>query len=215
MIRIVLAENHNVVRQGISALLQAEPDIDVIAEAADGQQAIELVAAHKPEVLVLDWMLPLLNGLEVTRRVREMDLQTKILVLSMHAEESYAAQALKYGAVGYVLKDSSKAELIQAVRASQRGEFYLSEPFSLERIRELVLKLDTGKLDPLMALTDREREVLIMVAEGHTSREVAGRLAISPRTVESYRANIFRKLNLETISDLTKYAVRRGLISSE
>jgi DNA-binding NarL/FixJ family response regulator len=213
LIRIVLAEDHHVVRQGLKALLDGESDFSIVAETATGGEAVKAVEENKPDVLVLDWMLPHLSGLEVTRRVSEVVPNTKILILSMHADESYVIQALKHGASGYILKESTGSELIKAIRACVEGRRYLSPPFSMERLTRYSQKVDTGKLDPYQALTDREREVLQRVAEGETSQEIAEALTISPRTVESHRANMMRKLDLKSSREVTHYALRKGLIS--
>jgi DNA-binding NarL/FixJ family response regulator len=215
MIRIVLAEDHNVVRQGLKALLDGESDFNIVAETATAGEAVEAVKQFEPDVLVLDWMLPHLSGLEVTRRVSETMPNTHILILSMYADESYVIQALKHGASGYVLKESTGSELIKAIRTCVEGRRFLSPPFSMERLDRYSQKVETGKLDPYQALTNREREVLQRVAEGQTSQEIAEALAISPRTVESHRANMMRKLDLKSSQEVTHYALRKGLISVE
>lgn len=215
MIRIVLAEDHHVVRQGLKALLQSEPDLEIVGEAADGLAALEMVEELKPEILILDWMLPSVGGMEVTRQTRERSADTRVLILSMHADESYVLRAMREGASGYVLKDSSATDLIEAIRACFRGERYLSPPLSEQTLARYSDRVDTGQLDPYVSLTPREREVMGMVAEGSTSHQIAERLSISSRTVETHRANLMRKLGLETQADIIHYAVRRGLVSLE
>ena len=213
MIDIVLAEDHQVVRQGLKALLEGQPDIKVVGEASDGQQAIKLVLKLQPQVLILDWMLPGLSGLEVTRRLRAAGASTEIIVLSMHTDESYVRSALKEGAKGYVLKDSSASHLVAAIRACVNGERYLSPPISQLGLQMYSERIETGKLDPYQSLTDREREIFQLVAEGWTSKEIADKLAISPRTVETHRANFMEKLQLSSTADVTRFALRKGIIS--
>ncbi|MFP3853565.1 MAG: response regulator [Anaerolineales bacterium] len=215
MIKIVLAEDHNVVRQGLEALLAREPDFHVAAQASDGRGAIEAVQQEKPDVLILDWMLPKLSGLEVLRRVSAMEYKAKVIVLSMHADESYVLEAFRHGAVGYVMKDASARHLVQAIHTCLEGERYLCPPLSERLLEEYQEKISTDQLEPYEILTEREREVLQLVAEGNTNNEIAEMLSISARTVESHRANLMRKLNLDSTADVTKYALRRGLISLE
>lgn len=213
MITIVLAEDHHVVRQGLRSLLEGEADFSIVAEAADGLKTVELIDRLKPDVLVADLIMPGLNGLEVTRQVRERSPQTRVVILSMHASEAYVLQALKNGAAGYVLKDSSAAELVHAIREAVAGRRYLSPPLS-ERAIEVYLQKAVGSaLDPYETLTEREREVLHLAAEGYGNAEIAERLSISPRTAETHRANLMRKLDLHNQTDLIRYALRRGILT--
>lgn len=212
MIRVVLAEDHQVVRQGLRALLEAEADLAVIGEADDGLQVVERVRDLAPDVLVLDWMLPGLQGLEVTRQILKEAPTTEILILSMHADESYVIQALRAGASGYVLKDAGASELVKAIHECVAGRRYLSETLPAAAIEEAVRRRQTGQLDPYHSLTNREREILQMVAEGDTNQEIADRLSISRRTVETHRLNLMRKLDLQNQADVTRYAIKRGLI---
>lgn len=214
MIRVVLAENHAIVRQGLQALLDKEADIEVVAHAANGRDALAAVEQEKPDVLVLDWMLPLLSGLEVTRRISGQGMKTKVIILSMYADEGYVLEALRHGASAYLLKDSGGIELVNAIRSCLEGGRYLSPPLSERLLTEYQAKVETGKLSPYKTLTDREREVLQLVAEGYNSKAIADQLSISPRTVETHRANLMRKLNLESTSDIIKFASSKGLISS-
>jgi len=212
---IVLADDHHVVRQGLRALLEAEPDFNVIGEAGDGLEAIQLIEQLRPNVLVLDLMMPGLNGLETTRQVSKHSPQTRTVILSMYANEAYVLEALSNGASAYVLKDSSSADLVQAVREVAAGRRYLSPPLSDRAIEAYQEKARAAALDKYETLTTREREVLQLAAEGHTSAEIAARLGISPRTAETHRTHLMHKLGLHTQADLIRYALRRGIIPME
>ena len=212
MTTIVLADDHPIVRQGLRALLETEPDFRVVGEAGDGLEATRLVERLQPNMLVLDLMLPGLSGLEVTRLVRQHSPQTHVVILSMHADESYVLEALKNGAIGYVLKDSSAADLVHAVREGAAGRRYLSPPLSERAIERYIQKGEAATQDIYETLTTREREVLHLAAEGHTIAAIAARLFISPRTVETHHANLMRKLGLRTQTDLIRYALRRGIL---
>ena len=211
MITIVLADDHPIVRQGIRALLTAEPDHQVVGEAADGLMAVRLVAQIQPAVLVVDLMMPGMGGLEVTRRVRALPSPPQVIVLSMHADEVYVLDALRSGAAAYVLKENDTAQLISAVRAVVAGQRYLSPPLSERAIDSYTRQAHATPLDAFDLLTMREREVLQLVACGHTSAEIAALLNISPRTAETHRANLMRKLGMHGQAELVRYAVQRGL----
>jgi two-component system response regulator NreC len=215
MTTIVLADDHHVVRQGLRSLLDAEPDFSVVGETGDGVEAAQLAERLRPDVLVLDLMMPGLNGLEVTRQVSQRSPQTRVVILSMHANEAHVLEALRAGAVAYVLKESTSAELVRAVREAVAGRRYLSPPLSERAIEAYMQKAESVALDPYETLTAREREVLYLVAEGHTNAEIADRLFISRRTVETHRANLMRKLDLRTQTDLISYALRRGILPME
>jgi DNA-binding NarL/FixJ family response regulator len=215
MTTIVLADDHHVVRQGLRSLLEAEPDFSVIDETGDGLEAAQLVERLQPDVLVLDLMMPGLNGLEVTRQVSQRSPRTQVVILSMHANEAHVLEALRAGAAAYVLKESTSAELVQAVREAVAGRRYLSPPLSERAIEIYMQKAESAVLDPYETLTPREREVLHLVVEGHTNAEIADRLFISRRTVETHRANFMRKLGLRTQTDLISYALRRGILPME
>ncbi len=215
MISIVLADDHHVVRQGLRALLEAEPDFHLIGEAGDGLETAQLVERLEPDVLIIDLMMPGLNGLEVTRQVSQRSPRTRIVILSMHANEAYVLEALRNGASGYVLKDSSAADLAQAVREVLAGRRYLSPPLSDRAIEAYLHKAQAAELDPYETLTTREREVLHLAAEGYSNAEIAARLSISPRTAETHRANMMRKLDLHSQTDLIRYALRRGILPME
>lgn len=209
---IVLADDHHIVRQALKALLASEPDFDLVGEAGDGLEAVRVVERLSPRILVLDLMMPLLNGLEVTRQVTQRT-QTRVIVLSMHANDAYISEALKNGASGYVLKDSQSSELVHAIREVAAGNRYLSPPLSQRAIELYGRRLGEMPQDPYDTLTGREREVLQLAAEGFTNAQISERLFISVRTTETHRANLMRKLDLDNQSELIRYAVRRGIIS--
>jgi len=209
MITVILADDHIVVRQGLRYLIDSQPDLEVVGEASDGLEALDMIRKLKPMVSVLDLMMPGLGGLEVTRQVCAI---SRVLILSMHADEAYIIEALRKGASGYVLKDATAAELIQAIRIVAAGQHYLSAPFSEPAISDYIQRVKTGSLDPYDTLTNRECEILQLVAEGRNSSEIAGRLSISPRTVEAHRASLNRKLNIHSQADLIRLAMKKGLL---
>ena len=213
--RIVLADDHPVVRHGVRSLLQSDPEFTVVGEASDGIETVQLVEKLSPDVLVVDLMIPGLNGLEITRQVRQRSPMTRVIILSMHANEPYVLEALKNGAAGYVLKDSSGTDLIQAVRMVATGQRYLSPPLSERAVEAYMMKSQESSFDAYDGLTDGEREVLQLAAEGLSNPDIAGRLSISPRTVETHRANLMRKLSLKTQTDLIRYALKRGILPME
>jgi len=214
-ITVVLAEDHQVVREGLKALLEAEPDVRVVGEAADGIEAAELTERMKPAVLLLDLLLPGLGGLDVARRVVKRSPRTKVVVLSMHANEEHAAAALRSGASAYLTKNTDRAELLRAIREASAGRRYVSAPFSSAAIESYKAGSDRIESDPYETLTNREREVLHLAAEGLANSEIAGRLKISPRTVETHRAKALHKLGLRGQTDVVLYAVQRGLVPAE
>lgn len=208
--KIVLAEDHHLVREGIRSILQAQTDVKIIGETGDGLLAVQMVEQMRPDILICDLMMPGLNGLEVARQVMG---KTKVIVLSMHADEPYVLQALRNGAYAYVLKESTTTDLIQAIHAVAEGRRYLSPPFSDRAILAYLEKVQSGTDDPYDSLTTREREVLQLTAEGFPASEISTRLMISPRTVEIHRANFMRKLDLHSQSEIIRYALKRGIIS--
>jgi len=215
-ITILLADDHRMVRQGFRALLEAEKDFRIVDETGDGLEAMRLAEQLKPQVLVLDLMLPGLRGLEVARQIKQRRLRTKVVILSMHANEAYVLEALRNGASGYVLKDANAAELVRAVREAVAGRRYLSPPLSEPAMEAYLEKAQAaGTLDVYEALTNREREVLQLAAEGYTSAVIAGKLFISPRTVEIHRSNLMHKLGLRSPTDLIRYALQRGILPME
>jgi DNA-binding NarL/FixJ family response regulator len=214
MITVVLAEDHHIVRQGLKALLAGVKDLWLVGEAGDGLAAIELVGRFKPNVLVLDLMIPRLHGLEVIRRIHVEHSGTRVIVLSGHAEEHYVVESLRSGALGYVLKDCATSNLIEAIRMVAAGKRYLS-PVLEERAIEAFFQnpIQLG-LDPYETLTERERLILQLAAEGSSNPDIARKLFISTRTAETHRANLMRKLSLHSQTDLVRYAIRKKIISA-
>jgi DNA-binding NarL/FixJ family response regulator len=207
-IRILLADDHAVVRQGFRMILGAQPDMEIVGEAGNGREAVELAERLKPEVVVMDVSMPELNGIEATRRLAASTPHARVLALSMHKDSVYVREILRAGARGYLLKDSVAGDLVSAVRAVASGEGYLSPQVSsavLDDYRRHVT-------NPIDLLTSREREVLQMLAEGKTSKEIAGVLDLSPYTVEAHRGRVMEKLNVHTIAGLVRFAVRNGLV---
>jgi len=215
MIKVLLADDHQVVIDGFKAVLAAEPDLTVVGQAADGLQVLPAIEAHHPDVLVLDLMMPGLNGLEVLRLLRGRTPPLATVVLSMHESDSYVAEALRHGASAYVLKQSPASELVHAIRTVAAGGRYLSPPLSQERVADYERRSKSATLDPFDTLSGREREVFQLAAEGLTNSEIATRLSIGRRTVETHRANLIRKLGLKSQADLVRLAVKRGLLTSD
>jgi two-component system, NarL family, response regulator NreC len=214
MTTIALAEDHHLVRQGFKLVLTAEPDFKLVGEAADGLEAVQLVDKKKPNVLLLDLMIPRLHGLEVTRQVHRDNPGTRVIILSMHADEPYVMEALRNGALGYVLKDCTAADLVLAVRTVVAGRRYLSPILAERALTGYVEHPGASELDIYETLTNRERLVLQLAAEGKTSAEIATALFISPRTAETHRANLMRKLGMRSQTDLVRFAIRRGIIAA-
>lgn len=214
-ISVLVADDHPIVRHGVRALLHAEPDFRLLGEVDNGLDVIRRVEELEPDVLVLDLVMPGLNGLDVTSQVKRRWPEMRIIVLSMYSAESYVLQALKRGADGYVLKKSSPDELVQAIREVAAGRSFLSRSLSARAIDAYRERARDLPDEPYDRLTDREREVLHLVIEGHTSAEIGRRLFISPRTVESHRGNLMRKLGVDNQAALIQYAYRRGLLAAE
>jgi two-component system response regulator NreC len=212
-ITIVLGDDHNIVLKGLRALLESQPGFTVIGEATDGLKVSDLAESLKPDVLVVDLMMPGLSGFDVARRVVKRLPKTRVIILSMYSSEPHVVEALQSGAMAYVVKDASPEELANAIREVYAGRRYLSAPYSNELIDTYLKR--PGGIDPYDTLTPREREVLHLVAEGLTSGEIAGRLFISPRTAESHRANLMRKLGLRSRTDLVRFAFQRGIVPLE
>ena len=209
---ILLADDHHIVRQGLKSLLEVEPHFRLVGEAGDGIEAVRLAERLRPDVLITDVMMPGLNGLEVARQVTKGDSRTRVVILSMYADEAYVFEALRNGASGYVLKEAQASDLVKAVREVAAGRRYLSPPLSERSLEDYLQRMKSAPADPYESLTTREREVLQMVAEGHTSAEIANRLFISPRTAEGHRANLMRKLELQNHTDLVLFALKKGLL---
>jgi DNA-binding NarL/FixJ family response regulator len=215
-IRVILAEDHTIVRKGLRSLLEGEEDIEVIGEAGDGKEAITLVEQKKPDIVVMDIGMPELNGLEATRRIKKKFPETKVLILTMHTNEEYVFEILQAGASGYIVKKAAPTELVSALRAVKRGESFLSPSISKKVIDEYLQRAGEAKRrGAFELLTDREREVLQLIAEGNSTRGIAGRLFISTKTVETHRSNLMEKLDLHGTADLTRYAIRMGIVDPE
>ena len=212
--RVLLADDHGIVRRGMRALLDSEPDIEVAAEAADGREALSLALDVKPDVAVIDIAMPLLNGIDVTAQAVRQLPKLKTIILSMHADETYVLRALMAGAKGYLLKEATEEDLVPAIRAVAAGKSYFSPAISKILLEDYVRNLQQrGLEDSYNLLTEREREVLQLLAEGRTNKEVATLLDIGLSTVESHRANFMQKLNLHNTAEIVLYAVRKGIIS--
>jgi two-component system response regulator NreC len=213
-VRILLADDHSLLREGLRLLLERQPEFAVVGEAGDGREAVRLAEELKPDVVVMDIAMPELNGIEATLRIVNGLPRTSVLILSMHHDESYVARALKAGARGYLLKDSLKADLLNAVQAVTEGRSFFSPKVSRILQEDYMRKLTGGDVeDSFDLLTDREREILQLVAEGKTNKEVASRLGLSVHTVDTHRGNILQKLNLHSVPELILYAVRKKIIA--
>ena len=214
-IRILLADDHTVIRRGLRALLERQNGFAVVAEAADGREAVETAAAVGPDVAVIDIGMPNLNGIEAARRITEKRPETAIVILSMHADESYVLRALKSGARGYLLKDSPEEDLINAIRAVHKGKAFFSPEISKMLAEDYMRQMrQRGVEDSYELLTPREREILQMLGEGNSNKEVATKLNLSLHTVETHRGNILEKLNLHSTAEMILYAVRKGIVAS-
>jgi DNA-binding NarL/FixJ family response regulator len=213
-IRVVIADDHTLVRAGIRALLECLEGIEVVGEAGDGHEALSLVAAQRPHVIVTDIAMPLLNGLDLAGRVAREFAPTRVLILSMHATEEYARRALGAGAAGYLLKDSDLAELETALRSVARGEIYVSPVVSQHVITQYLQRARSPQSES-GRLTTRQREILRLVAEGLPTKRIAHRLGISAKTVEAHRAQLMRRLDIHDMAGLVRYAVRIGLVGPE
>jgi two-component system, NarL family, response regulator NreC len=210
-LRILLADDHTVVRQGLRKVLEECPEWEVVAEAGDGREAVRQAERLRPDVAILDLAMPLLNGIEATRQIAQRVPTTRILVLSMHADEAYVIQILKAGATGYLLKDSADVDLLQAVTAVAQGKSFFSP--SIARVMlDGYVRGETDVVDRYESLSGREREIFQLVAEAKTNKEIAALLGVSPSTVETHRAHILEKLDLHSAAELVLYAVRRGVI---
>jgi two-component system response regulator NreC len=213
-IRILLADDHTVVRKGLRLLLESQPDFQVVEEAADGRQAVALAEQHTPDVVVMDVAMPTLNGIEAARQISAKLPQIAVVFLSMHSDEGYVIKALKSGARAYLLKDSAEYDLINAVKAVSEGKAFFSPSISKMLVEDYMRQMQQRDVeDSYELLTTREREVLQLLAEGKNNKEVAGLLNLSLYTVETHRSNIFQKLNLHSGAELILYAIRKGVIS--
>jgi DNA-binding NarL/FixJ family response regulator len=212
-IRILLADDHTIVRQGLAKLLESEPGLEVVGQAQDGWEAIQKVEAQKPDVVIMDISMPHLNGLEATRQIKKAAPETKILVLSMYSQDRYISEVLKYGASGYLLKDSGGEEIIHAVQAAMSRKIYLSPAISKIVVHDyLNYKSSSSESEYFELLTAREREVFQLLAEGHTMRGIAEMLSVSLSTVKTHKSNIKDKLNIDSTSQLIQLAIKIGIV---
>jgi len=212
-LRILLADDHTVVRQGLRKVLEERPDWIVVAEAGNGRDAVKHAEELKPDIAILDVAMPLLNGIEATRQIVKRAPATRVLVLTMHSDEAYVNQILKAGASGYLLKDSADVDLIEAVSAVSQGKSFFSPAVARLMLDDYVRQLaDKGVSDRYETLSEREREIFQLIAEGKANKEIAHILSISPSTVETHRARIMEKLDLHSAAEIVLYAVRRGVI---
>lgn len=213
-IRIVMGDDHTLVRQGLRKILEEQPAWEVVAEASDGRDAVRQTLALQPDVVILDIGMPLLNGIEATRQIVRRFPHVNVLILSMHAEEAYITQAMKAGARGYLLKDSADTEMIRAVIAVASGKSFFSPAVAKVMLDDYVRQLsEKGIVDRFESLSEREREIFQLIAEAHSNKEIADLLSVSPATVETHRAHILQKLDVHNTAELVLYAVRRGVIS--
>lgn len=212
-IRILLADDHKIMRAGLRSLLEKEHDMKVVAEASQGRTAVRLAREHSPDVAIIDITMPDLNGVEAAHQILSENPNIKVVALSMHSDEQFIAGMLKAGASGYLLKDCAAEELCQAIRAVMAGETYLSPRIASIVVEDYRRDLTRDELEHVTELTSREREVLQLVAEGQTSKRIAEQLHVSVKTVEAHRQQIMDKLNIRTVAGLTKYAIRKGITS--
>lgn len=213
-IRVLIADDHTLVRQGIRSLLALADDIEIVGEAADGREAVEKVRQLAPDVVLMDLAMPNMGGLEATRRIRKQFAATKVLAVTQYDDSEYVIPVIEAGARGFVTKTASPLELASAIQAVHRGGSFLSPSAATALVEECQLKTGTeGEKGAYQLLTDRERETLTLIAEGHTAREIAEVLVVSPKTVEWYKTNLMNKLNLHSRADLIKYAIRKRLVT--
>jgi two-component system, NarL family, response regulator NreC len=214
-IRILLADDHTILRAGLKLMLNAQPDMEVIGEAQDGRQAIREARRLQPDIVLMDITMPDINGIEATREIKKVAPDVKVLILTMHEHDEYIFQALRAGASGYMLKEAADTELITALHVIRSGQFYLSPMAQSVMVGDYLQRVRTGEeKDSYSTLTEREREILKLVAEGYTNNQIAERLVISPKTVDTHRTHIMDKLNLHSRAELVKYAMRRGLLEN-
>lgn len=214
-IRIILADDHKIVREGIKALIEKKPGFEVIAEADNGRTTIQLTIELSPDAVIMDIAMPDMNGIEATREIIEKVPDVKIIALSMHSDIRFVVEMLKAGASGYLLKDCASEQLVNCIRTVTKNRTYLSPDIADSVIKDYSRLLSKENLSVFSLLTNREREALQLLAEGKTTKEIANRLKISAKTVETYRQNIMNKLDIHSIAELTKYAIREGLTSLE
>ena len=212
-IRLLVADDHKIFRQGITKLLEEESDLQVVGEAGDGREAVKKATELKPDLVLMDIAMANLNGLEATKQIKKVLPETKVIMVTMHKNEEYILQSFQAGASGFILKEGAVEELVNAIRSIYQDKSFLSPTISKTLIDAYLRKMETGKTEtPFDLLTDREREVLQLIAEGYTNREVAKALFISVKTVEAHRAHIMQKLNIHDVAKLVKYAIQKGLV---
>jgi two-component system, NarL family, response regulator NreC len=212
-LRLLLADDHAIVRRGLRSLLECEPSLEVVAEAADGMEALRLAAEHKPDLLIVDIGMPRLNGIEVAARAQKLVPPPAVIILTMHTDESYILRALNAGARAYLLKDATDEDLLPAIRAVSAGKPYFSPSVTAVLVEDYMRQLQSrGMTDSFHLLTDREKEVLQLLAEGRSNKEVAALLELGLSTVETHRGNLMQKLNLHNTAEIVLYAVRKGII---
>lgn len=213
MVRILIADDHTIVRSGVRLLLSAEPGIEVVAEARDGVEALQLVEVLQPDIVLMDIAMPGLDGLAATREIKTRWPHIQVLILTMHRQDDYFFETLRAGASGYILKGAETSELLNAVRVVSRGEVFLYPTMAQRLVKEYLTRMDDSAL-PESALSAREKEILRLIAEGYSNQEIAEKLVISPSTVHTHRGNLMNKLGLSTRHELVEYARQRGLIKN-
>lgn len=211
MTTIVVADDHRIVREGLVKLLESREDFEVVGEAADGEEAVSLVLEKEPDVVLMDIWMPRLSGIDATRRIGKRGSASKVLVLSMHESRTYVEEVLRAGALGYVVKSSAASDLLDAIDAVKMGQSYLS-PAITQQVVDAIVRPDDAAPSGVSMLTAREREVLQLIAEGLSSKEIAGVLGVSLKTVDSHRSNLMEKLDIHKVSGLVRFAIRAGLV---
>ncbi len=211
MTTIVVADDHKIVREGLVKLLEARPDFTVIGEASDGEEAVQMVLEKQPDVVIMDIWMPRLSGIDATRRIGKRGSNAKILVLSMHESRTYVEEVLRAGASGYIVKNSASSDLLQAIDAVRAGASYLS-PAITQQVVDAIARPGESSPSGVAMLTDREREVLQLIAEGLSSKEIANMLGVSLKTIDSHRSNLMEKLDIHKVSGLVRFAIRAGLV---
>lgn len=214
-IRVLVADDHAIVREGVRMILGREPDIEVVGEAGDGQQALDLVATVHPQVVIMDISMPGVGGIEATQRLKATHPEVQVLALTMHEDETYVFQLLRAGAAGYVLKRAAAQDLVQAVRAAARGEAFLYPSIARKVVEDYLKRVESGEeRERYDGLTTREKEILTLIAQGLSNQQIAEKLFISIKTVQTHRAHILEKLGLHDRTELVRYAIRKGLIQA-